>query len=109
MANVAEVSDATFEKQVLKSDLPVMVDFGAEWCHPCRELDLIIEELAGEWQGKVRFVKLDIDVNVNTTMRYGVMGVPTLILFVGGVDKERLVGFQPKKRIQSKFEPFLTA
>lgn len=109
MANVAEVSDDTFDDQVLKADLPVMVDFGAEWCHPCRQLDPIIDELADEWRGKIKIVKLDIDANVNTAMRYGVMGVPTLILFVGGEDKERLVGFQPKMRIQSKIEPFLAA
>ena len=109
MANVPEISDETFENQVLESELPVIVDFGAEWCHPCRQLDVIIDELADEWQGKVKIVKLDIDVNVQTTMRYGVMGVPTLILFVGGEDKERLVGLQPKKRILGTFEPHLAA
>jgi thioredoxin 1 len=109
MADVSEVSDDTFEAQVLQSDLPVLVDFGAEWCHPCRQLDPIVEELAQEWQGRVKVVKLDIDGNVDTTMRYGVMGVPTLILFIGGEDKERLVGYQPKKRILAKFEPHVTS
>jgi thioredoxin 1 len=105
MADVPEVSDETFEEQVLQSEIPVVVDFGAEWCHPCRQLDVVIDELADEWQGKVQIVKLDIDGNVDTTMRYGVMGVPTLILFIAGEDKERLVGLQPKKRIISTFGP----
>ena len=108
MADVPEVSDETFEEQVLKSEIPVVVDFGAEWCHPCRQLDVVIDELADEWQGKVQIVKLDIDGNVDTTMRYGVMGVPTLILFIGGEDKERLVGLQPKKRIISAFGPHIS-
>ncbi len=107
MADVPEVSDETFDEQVLKSEIPVVVDFGAEWCHPCRQLDVVIDELADEWQGKVQIVKLDIDGNVDTTMRYGVMGVPTLILFIAGEDKERLVGLQPKKRILSTFGPHL--
>lgn len=107
MADVPEVSDATFDAQVLKSELPVIVDFGAEWCHPCRQLDVVVDELAEEWDGRVKIVKLDIDGNVDTTMRFGVMGVPTLILFIGGEDKERLVGLQPKKRILAAFEPHL--
>jgi thioredoxin 1 len=107
MAAVSTTSDATFEADVLHGDLPVLVDFGAEWCHPCKQLDPIVEELAAEWQGKVRVVKLDIDQNVNTTMRYGVMGVPTLMLFVGDQVKERVTGYQPKRKILDKLEPLL--
>jgi thioredoxin 1 len=107
MAAISTTSDATFEADVLQADLPVLVDFGAEWCHPCKQLDPIVEELAADWQGRVRVVKLDIDQNVNTTMKYGVMGVPTLMLFVGGQVVERVTGFQPKRKIIDKLEPSL--
>ena len=107
MAPIPSTSDRTFEADVLRSDLPVLVDFGAEWCHPCQQLDPIIDELAAEWQGKVRVVKLDIDQNVATTMKFGVMGVPTLMLFVGGEVKERLSGYQPKRKILDKLGPSL--
>jgi thioredoxin 1 len=109
VGNLASTSDSAFESDVLQSSLPVLVDFGATWCHPCRQLDPIVEELAAEWAGKVRVVKLDIDQNVATTMKYGVMGVPTLILFIGGEAKERLPGFQPKRKILEKLGPFLPA
>jgi thioredoxin 1 len=109
VGNLTSTSDSAFEADVLHSDLPVLVDFGATWCHPCRQLDPIVEELAAEWSGKVRVVKLDIDQNVTTTMKYGVMGVPTLILFIGGEAKERIPGFQPKRKILEKLGPFLPA
>lgn len=107
MANIPSTSDASFEADVLHADLPVLVDFGAEWCHPCKQLDPIVEELAADWEGKVRVVKLDIDQNVNSTMKYGVMGVPTLMLFVGGQVVERITGYQPKRKLLDKFEPSL--
>jgi thioredoxin 1 len=107
MADLPELSDATFEAEVLEAQVPVLVDFGAEWCHPCKQLDPIVEELAQEWDGKLKVVKLDIDTNVDTTMKFGVMGVPTLMLFVGGEPVERLTGFMPKKRIVAKLGPHL--
>jgi thioredoxin 1 len=107
MANLPELTDETFDTEVLQSDQPVLVDFGAEWCHPCKQLDPIVEELADDWMGQVKVVKLDIDANVETTMRFGVMGVPTLILFVDGEPTERLSGFTPKNRIVAKFSPHL--
>ena len=109
MAPIPSTTDSTFETDVLGSDLPVLVDFGAEWCHPCKQLDPIVDELAAEWQGKVRVLRLDIDQNLETTMKYGVMGVPTLILFVGGEAKERVSGFQPKGRILEKLAGSLPA
>lgn len=107
MADLPELSDDTFEAEVLTETRPVLVDFGAEWCHPCKQLDPIVEELAEEWNGKIKVVKLDIDTNMNTTMQYGVMGVPTLLLFRNGEPVERLTGFLPKKRILQKLNPHL--
>jgi thioredoxin 1 len=107
MAPIPSTSDSTFEADVLHSDLPVVVDFGAEWCHPCKQLEPIVEGLAEEWQGSVRVLKLDIDQNIATTMKYGVMGVPTLILFVAGEARDRVSGFQPKHKILEKLAPSL--
>ncbi len=109
MANLPEITDENFNAEVIESEIPVLVDFGAEWCHPCKQLDPIVEELAAEWDGKVRVVKLDIDANVDTTMRFGVMGVPTLLLFVQGEPVGRLTGFMPKNRILSKLEEHIPA
>lgn len=107
MANLTEVTDATFDGEVLRAGGPVLVDFGAEWCHPCRKLDPLVEELAGEWGPRVKVVHVDADRNVDTTMRFQVMGLPTLILFVGGQPVTRMQGFQPKKRVAEAVEAHL--
>jgi len=107
MANLPVVTDDTFEKKVLKSAKPVLVELGAEWCHPCKQLNPIVEELAEEWDDRVKVFTLDIDSNVNTTMQLGVMSVPTLILFLQGKQVERITGYQPKERILKKLEPHL--
>ncbi len=107
MGNLLELTDATFKQEVIDAATPVLVDFTATWCGPCHMLAPIVDELARDLSGKVKVAKLDIDQNVNTTMEYGVMGVPTLILFVDGQAKERLVGFMPKDRILSKLNPHL--
>jgi len=104
---IVELSDADFEVQVLHATTPVLVEFGAEWCHPCRQLDPIIDELAAEWGQRVKVGRLDIDTNVASTMRFGVMGVPTLILFIRGEPVERLSGYIPKKRIMERLGPHL--
>ncbi len=96
---IPDATDDNFDEMVRRAEGAVLVDFGAEWCHPCKQLDPIVEELAEAWHGKVKVVKLDIDQNAQTTMAYSVMGVPTLILFVDGEPKERLTGFQPKQKI----------
>jgi thioredoxin 1 len=107
MANIPEIDEATFNEQVLSAPEPVLVDFSAVWCGPCKMLDPIVEQLAREWTGKVKVVKLDVDHNPGIAMRYQVMGVPTLMLFKGGESLERLTGYQPRDRIVAKLSPLL--
>jgi thioredoxin 1 len=107
MANIPEIDEAAFQEQVLSASEPVLVDFSAVWCGPCKQLDPIVEQLARDWTGKVKVVKLDVDNNPDIAVRYQVLGVPTLMLFVGGQSRERITGFQPKDRILSKLSPYL--
>ena len=93
------ITDATFDAEVLKADLPVLVDFWAPWCGPCRILGPIVEELAGELAGKVKVVKMNVDENPQTPTTYGIRGIPTTILFKGGKDVDRVVGAVPKKQL----------
>jgi thioredoxin 1 len=104
-----QVDESDFEERVITSELPVLVDFTAVWCGPCKMLDPIVKELAQEWEGVVKVVKLDVDTNADLAMQYQVMGVPTLILFSNGQPLERLSGYQPKQRILAKMTPHLTA
>ena len=101
------VTDATFQKDVLESTLPVLVDFWAEWCPPCRALAPTIEELAKDYDGRVLVVKMDTVENVATPDKYDLKGIPTLILFKGGKEVERLVGVRPKKSIAEKLDALL--
>ncbi len=107
MSDVPKLTEAAFEAEVLKSSLPVMVDFTAIWCGPCKMLDPVVTQLSQEWGGKVKVVKLDVDDSSSLAVQYGVMGVPTLILFVGGKPVQRLSGYQPKDRIVSKFSSYI--
>ena len=99
MANVTEISDQSFESEVLKSPVPVLIDFWAPWCAPCRAIAPVVEELAKEYEGKIKVVKLNVDDNPQTPQRYGVRGIPNLILFQGGNVREQIVGAVPKKRL----------
>jgi thioredoxin 1 len=99
MANVLEVSDQSFDAEVLQSPVPVLIDFWAPWCAPCRAIAPVVEELAREYQGRIKFVKLNVDDNPQTPTRYGVRGIPNLILFQGGNVREQIVGAVPKKRL----------
>ena len=107
MAEVKYVTEADFQTEVLNAQDPVLVDFTAVWCPPCRMVDPIVKQLAQDWDGKVKVVKLDADQNPNIMMQYGVLGIPTLMLFKGGEIKERLTGYQPKDRLVSKLNPHL--
>ena len=95
---VNEVTDATFESEVLKSDQPVLVDFWAAWCAPCRMLTPTVEAIAEKYQGKARVVKLNVDENVDSSSRYGIKGIPTLILVRGGKEADRVVGVPSNAR-----------
>jgi len=109
MSKTIEINEDNFQSEVLESEKPVLVDFGAVWCGPCKMLDPIVDELAEEWSDKVKVVKLDVDHNPNIAMNYQVMGVPTLMLFQDGEIKERLTGYRPKKKILDKLSPHLEA
>jgi thioredoxin 1 len=99
MANTSPITDQSFEKDVLKSDVPVLVDFWAEWCGPCRALGPKLEEIAGELKDKIRIVKLNVDENPSVPAKYGVRGIPTMILFKGGQEVDQIVGNHPKENI----------
>jgi len=96
---VLEVSDGTFEREVLEAGRPVVVDFGAPWCPPCRALEPVFEELAGRFEGSVGFLKMNIDENAAVPQRYGIKGIPTLIVFDGGREVERVVGASGKETL----------
>jgi thioredoxin 1 len=105
MADLPKLSEATFQSEVLEATQPVLVDFTAVWCGPCKMLDPIVRQLADDWAGKVKVVALDVDDSPSLTMDYQVMGVPTLMLFKDGQPVERLSGYQPKDRILAKLRP----
>ena len=105
MADLINVTEDTFQAEVLDSSEPVLVDFSAVWCGPCKMLDPIVKQLAGEWDGKVKVVKIDADANPDIVMKYGVMGIPTLLFFKGGEVQERVTGYMPKDKLVSKFSP----
>jgi thioredoxin 1 len=103
---VSEVSDGTFEKDVLQADRPVLVDFWAEWCAPCRMLTPTVEAVAEKYANSARVVKLNVDDNPSVSQRYGIKGIPTLILFRGGREEERVVGATSKEAISRLIEKY---
>jgi len=109
MAKALAVTELTFEQEVIRADLPVLVDFWAEWCGPCRLVAPIVEELAGDYAGRVKVVKVDVDDNQRLAMRYNIMSIPTLGVFTGGELTERIVGYMPKQELTRRLDGALQA
>ncbi len=109
MAGVAEVSDREFEQEILKSDVPVLVDFWADWCVPCHMVSPAVEEIGLDKAAVMRVAKLNVDDNPDTARQYGVMSIPTLILFVNGEERARVVGAKPKDAILREIEEHIPA
>jgi thioredoxin 1 len=109
MGKAVPVGEREFEAQVLRSEVPVLVDFWAAWCGPCRMIAPIVEDLAGEYEGRLKVVKVDVDENTALAYRYGVMSIPTLGIFKGGELVERLVGYMPKQELKKRIDPLVGA
>ena len=104
---VLEVSDATFDQEVLRSEQPVLVDFWAVWCGPCKAISPIVDKLAATYNGKLKVAKVNVDENGATPSRYGIRGIPTLLLFKGGKVADQIVGYVPQNIIEEKVQRLL--
>lgn len=104
MAKPEAVTDDTFDKMVIKSKMPVLVDFWAPWCGPCRRVGPIVEELATEYDGKMGFVKLNVDENASTAVKYSIRSIPTLLVFKEGKPVQQMVGYRPKDEIKRQLD-----
>lgn len=107
MSHPVTVTDTTFKDEVIDSDVPVLVDFWASWCSPCKMIAPLVEELAGEYGARIKVVKVDIDANPITPGQFGVMSIPTLLLFRDGKAEKRIVGYQPKAKLKVEIDTVL--
>ena len=107
MSEPTHVTDDTFEAEVIQSDTPAIVDFWAPWCAPCHMIAPILEEIAADYDGQLKVAKLDVDQNPQVATQFGVMSIPTMILFRDGEAVERLIGYMPKERLLEKITPHL--
>ena len=107
MSNALEVNDSNFEAEVKNSDIPVLVDFWAPWCGPCRKISPIIDDIAAEYEGKVKVVKVNTDENLKTTQEFSISGIPSVLIFKKGQAVERLVGLMQKSQLVSNIEKHL--
>lgn len=104
MENVISISDSNFESEVVNSSIPVVVDFWATWCGPCRKLSPVIDEIAQTYEGKVKFVKVNVEESIETAKKYSISGLPSLLIFKNGEAVERMTGLMPKSTIISNVE-----
>jgi thioredoxin 1 len=107
MHHTIELTASNFQTEVLDSELPVLVDFGADWCPPCRMLEPIVDQMAVDYAGQMRVGSFDVDTYPEIQTRYGIMGLPTLILFQKGEPVRFMVGYQPRQRLESQIKPLL--
>ena len=107
MSKPIVVGDSNFDQIVLQLEIPVLVDFWAAWCGPCRMVTLVVEELAEEYEGRIGFAKLDVDQNPKTASKYGIMSIPTLIVFKNGKPVSHVVGFRPKTELKRELDAAL--
>src|ERR1700694_3994790 len=109
MAHPLTVTDSSFKQEVIDSGIPVLVDFWASWCSPCKMIAPIVEDLAAEFDGRIKVAKMDVDANPVTPGMFGIMSIPTLMIFRGGKAEERIVGYQPKQNLEAKLLAALAA
>ena len=104
MADPIDISDDTFQSEVIESDVPVLVDFWADWCGPCKMVAPVVKDLAAEFDGRVKIAKMDVDANPYTPTQYGVRSIPTLLIFKGGAPVDQVVGAVPKSVLKGRLE-----
>jgi thioredoxin 1 len=107
MGDILQVSDDNFEEEIIKADLPALVDFWAEWCGPCRMVGPIVEELAKEYEGKIKVAKMDVDKNRQTPAKFGIRNIPTLIFFKNGEVAQTIIGAQPKGNLEEELKKLI--